>query len=150
VNPRRRSEGQPPSRRFLSWSLIAGSIVLLVAIAIGNQLGERVLSQVTERTQPLPTPIAPSPVPTQSQGPQSWKQVQVTAVATDPHFPDPRVTPPRPPTPKPTPSPTPVPTPSPSFNPFFGPAIASPQPAPPSPAAQAPTPSRQTPVPLGL
>jgi len=92
--------------------LIIGSVVLLMAIIIGNQLGDRVLSQVTEQTRPLPTPVMPSAVPTQSQAPQSWKQVQVTAVATDPHFPDPRVTPPPPPTPRPTRRPTPAPIPS--------------------------------------
>ncbi|HXP93449.1 MAG TPA: hypothetical protein VN905_08245 [Candidatus Binatia bacterium] len=108
--PRRR-RGRPP-RAFLSWSLIIGSVVLLMAIIIGNQLGDRVLSQVTEQTRPLPTPVMPSAVPTQSQAPQSWKQVQVTAVATDPHFPDPRVTPPPPPTPRPTRRPTPAPIPS--------------------------------------
>ncbi len=111
--PRRRRGGRPP-RAFLSWSMILGSLVLLLAIIIGNQLGDRVLSQVTEQTRPLPTPVMPSAVPTQSQAPQSWKQVQVTAVATDPHFPDPRVTPPPPPTPKPTRRPTPAPTPAPT------------------------------------
>lgn len=119
MNPRRRGEGRPP-RSFLIWSLIAGSLVLLLAIVIGNQLGDRVLSQVTERTQPLPTPVMPSAVPTQSQAPTNWKAVQVTAVATDPHFPDPRVTPPPPPTPKPTRPPTPSPT----------PFIPTPEPAP--------------------
>jgi hypothetical protein len=122
----RRGE-RPPQRGFLSGSMILGSLVLLCAIIIGNQLGDRVLSQVTERTQPLPTPVIPTAVPMQSEPPESWKTVQVTSVATDPHFPDPRVTPPPPPTPKPTPTPrvSPPPTQSP-LDRLFGPTPAPP------------------------
>jgi hypothetical protein len=116
--------GNRPSRGFLSGSLILGALILLGAIIMGNQLGDRVLSQITERTQPLPTPVLPTAVPTQSAAPESWKTVQVTSVATDPHFPDPRVTPPPPPTPKPTATPRASPTPGP-FERLFAPEPAN-------------------------
>jgi hypothetical protein len=137
-----------PDRTFLSASLILGALVLLVAIVVGNQLGDRVLSQVTERTQPLPTLVIPTAVPAPSEAPQVWKSAQVTAVATDPHFPDPRVTPPPPPTPRPTPTPRPAPTRSPALDRMFVPA---PPPVPTGPARGPlpfgrPSPTPTTPV----
>lgn len=102
-----------PERRFLSGSLILGGLVLLIAILIGNRLGDRVLTQVAERTQPVATLPTPYVMPSTTPEPPNWKTVKVVSVATDPHFPDPRVTPP-PPTPTPTPKRTPRPSPSPS------------------------------------
>lgn len=105
---------RPPGRGFLSGALVLGGLVLLTAIVIGNQLGDRVLTQVATRTQA--GPILPTPVPASSQSapPPDWKKIQVTSVATDPHFPDPRVTPP---TPRPTPTAKPTPTPKPKASP---------------------------------
>jgi hypothetical protein len=104
----------PPRRRdrgFLSGALVLGALVLLVAILIGNRLGDKVLTQVVERTQPIATLPTPFPQISATLAPATWKVVKVVSVATDPHFPDPRVTPP-PPTPTPTPKHTPTPRPS--------------------------------------
>ncbi len=83
--------------------LVAGAIVLLVSILIGQKLGDRVLLQ-TERRSPLAggaiTPV-PQTEPTAEAALRNWKRLQVVSVATDPGFPDPRVT--RPPTPTPAP-----------------------------------------------
>lgn len=106
-------------RTGLSAILIIGALVLLVAIAVGNSMGNRVLGQIPERipalaTTPFPSPSATVEANTVSQA--LWKRRQVLSVATDPAFPDPRITPepPIPATPKPTPKPTPSPSPSPS------------------------------------
>jgi hypothetical protein len=84
--------------------LVAGAIVLLVSILIGQKLGDRVLLQ-TERRSPLAggaiTPV-PQTEPSAANSLRNWKRLQVVSVATDPAFPDPRVT--RPPTPTPAPA----------------------------------------------
>jgi hypothetical protein len=96
--------------------LVAGAVVLLVSILIGQKLGDRVLLQ-TERRVPIAgtnlTPV-PETEPTAEAPIKNWKRQQVVSVATDPAFPDPRVTRPTPrptraPTPKPTVTPTPLP-----------------------------------------
>lgn len=97
--------------------LIAGALVLLVSILIGQKLGDRVLLQ-TERRVPIAgagvTPV-PETGPSGRDDLRNWKRLQVISVATDPAFPDPRVTrPPTPPPPKYTPPPvvdTPTPRP---------------------------------------
>lgn len=93
----------PPSRRpGLSALLVAGALVLLVSILIGQKLGDRVLLQTERRVPILGSGI--TPVPDSSAEPaglKNWKRLQVVSVATDPAFPDPRVT--RPPTPTPAP-----------------------------------------------
>ena len=93
----------PPSRRpGLSALLVAGALVLLVSILIGQKLGDRVLLQTERRVPILGAGI--TPVPDSSAEPaglKNWKRLQVISVATDPAFPDPRVT--RPPTPTPAP-----------------------------------------------
>ncbi len=93
--------------------LVAGALVLLVSILVGQKLGDRVLLQ-TERRVPvgnaLITPV-PQVQPTNPGPLRNWKRDQVVSVATDPAFPDPRVT--KPPTPSPRPSPTPKPSPTP-------------------------------------
>jgi hypothetical protein len=103
-------------RKRLSQVLIVGAVVLLVAILVGLGMGNHVLSQVAGREPVVPTPV---PIPTAKPGERSstgslWKRIQIMAVATDPAFPDPRVTP-EPeyratakPTPKRTPSPGPT------------------------------------------
>lgn len=95
---------------------IAMGMVLLAAIAVGQKIGEQAIFGTTQRRVPVAGPLAtPVPDATPSGEPGvslNWKRLQVVSVATDPAFPDPRVTPPptpRPPTPKPTNSPTPVP-----------------------------------------
>jgi hypothetical protein len=96
--------------------LVAGAVVLLVSILIGQRLGDRVLLQ-TERRAPI-VPVAVTAVPEADNGEhgelKNWKRLQVVSVATDPAFPDPRVTrppapPPAPLTPRPTTSPPPAP-----------------------------------------
>ncbi|MBD5657458.1 MAG: hypothetical protein IAI50_20090 [Candidatus Eremiobacteraeota bacterium] len=106
-------------RTGLSAILIVGALVLLVAIAVGNSMGNRVLGQIPERMPALA--VTPLPSPSTAEGTDTigqalWKRRQVLSVATDPAFPDPRVTPepPVPATPKPTPKPTPSPSPSPT------------------------------------
>ncbi len=101
-------------------------MLLVVAVFFGNRMGDRVLSQVGARIDLQPTPI-PSIEPP-SAGPSDerrvfWKKAQVVTAATDPAFPDPRVTPPPTATPRP---PTPIPTPPP---PKATPTV-SPSPAP--------------------
>jgi hypothetical protein len=92
--------------------LIAGAVVLVVSILIGEKLGDRVLLQ-TERRVPIGeagvTPV-PEVDPSDRGELQNWKRLQVISVATDPAFPDPRVTrPPPPPQAAPTRRPTPIP-----------------------------------------
>jgi hypothetical protein len=105
----------PPTRRpGLSLLLIAGAIVLLISIVIGQRIGDRVLLQ-TERRAPIAgsgvTPV-PEADPSDRGELKNWKRLQVVSVATDPAFPDPRVTrPPAPPPPPVTPTPRPTRTP---------------------------------------
>ncbi len=92
-------------RRGLSSVLILGAIVLVVAIFVGNNMGNRVLGAIASRAGGAATPI---PIPSASAADTVtsralWKRRQVLSVATDPAFPDPRITPepPIPATPKP-------------------------------------------------
>jgi hypothetical protein len=100
-----------PSNRFATLVLAVGTVVLLVAIALGERMGDRVLGQATEQSLPLSSALA-SPDPTDTAGPYGpdWKRSETLSAASDPHFPDPRV----PPKPLPTPPPAPTPTPSPA------------------------------------
>ncbi|MBC5815994.1 MAG: hypothetical protein GIW97_05580, partial [Candidatus Eremiobacteraeota bacterium] len=99
-----------PNKRRLAVTLIAAAALLLLAIFIGKQMGDRVITKATEEGQTgvgntltfSPNPGATDAVP---MGP-NWKRTQVLAAAPDPGFPDPRV----PPAPLPTPVPTPKPT----------------------------------------
>ena len=103
-------------RAGLSTILILGSVVLLFAIVVGQSMGNRVLTQIASR----PGDISATPIPTPSSsagddigaGAPLWKRREVISVATDPGFPDPRVTPEPtvPPTAKPSPKPSPTPT----------------------------------------
>ncbi|MGH7708055.1 MAG: hypothetical protein ACREM6_09060 [Vulcanimicrobiaceae bacterium] len=102
--------------RRLSILLLAATVVLLASIALGNVFGGRVIGRIGS-TLPIAV-ITPIPVaePTGTIGPPDWKRSKVMAVATDPGFPDPRVTPRPSPTPEPTPEPTPTPSPIPTPN----------------------------------
>ena len=120
-------------RPQLSLMLVIGGITLLVSIFVGEKMGERVLLHSTENAVLVPEVQTAAPIPTASAdqaGPiRDWRKLQVVTVATDPGFPDPRVTPT--PTPKPKPTPTPSPTPTPYFFPT----------ATPEPPTVAPTPT---------
>ncbi|HEY1683046.1 MAG TPA: hypothetical protein VGF98_15470 [Candidatus Tumulicola sp.] len=112
-----------PERRFATIVLAAGTIVLLVAIAIGQRMGDRVLDQVTGSGNQNASVTAVTPEPTQSAGAYGpdWKRSESLAGAADPRFPDPRI-PPQPlptplPTPKATPAPVASPTPTDTINP---------------------------------
>jgi hypothetical protein len=108
-------------RAAFSQVLIAGAFVLLVAIGIGIGMGNHVLGQVSGREPIAPTPVpVPTPKSGDPVGSSAWKRVSVISVATDPGFPDPRVTPE--PEVKPTPKRTPTPKPSPTPN-FAEPAV---------------------------
>lgn len=113
-----------------SLTLIGGALLLLVAIAVGQRLGDSVLRQATEQRTTVSGPIM-TPVPQTSDDPghaRNWKREQVVSVATDPAFPDPRVTPKPTPTPRPTANPTlPPPTAAPTDEPLpAAPAYTSP------------------------
>jgi hypothetical protein len=109
------------SRRPRTALIFVGmGVVLLASILIGQQIGDRTLFSATERRLALPDTITPVPDATASDAgllSESWKKQQVVSVATDPAFPDPRVTPPPTPTPRPTASPTPTPRPTPTPSP---------------------------------
>lgn len=102
--------------------LVAGAVVLLVSIVIGQKLGDRVLLQ-TERRVPLGSELV-TPVPQTQPSDQAplknWKRLQVVSVATDPAFPDPRVTRPPTPTPQPYVAPRPKPSKAPKPSPSAG------------------------------
>jgi hypothetical protein len=105
-----------PSRRPKTALLLVGmGVVLLVAVAVGQQIGEHTIFGATQRRVEIPaqtiTPI-PEDISTDEAIARNWKRLQVVSVATDPAFPDPRVTPTPTPTPRPTPTrkPTPEPT----------------------------------------
>ncbi len=106
-----------------SLTLIAMGIVLLGAVVAGQQIGSHALFTATQRRLAVPDDtITPVPDATDSDDPllsKNWKRLQVVSVATDPAFPDPRVSPPPTPTPRPTPVPTPTPTPKPPTPPPF-------------------------------
>ena len=125
-------------RAGLSTILILGSIVLLFAIVFGQSMGNRVLSQIASR----PSEISATPVPSPSSSADDerttplWKRHQVISVATDPAFPDPRI----------TPEPTPPPTDEPRYTspPLPIPLVsAAPDESPPAdePASPAPSPT---------
>jgi hypothetical protein len=106
------------SNRFATAILAAGVVVLLVAILIGEHMGDRVMTEAAENGNVSTTPLI-TPVPEATNGPYGpdWKNTQTLAAAPDPHFPDPRVPPkPLPTVPQsPTPSPTPKWTPNPNI-----------------------------------
>lgn len=95
-----------------SLALVGMGIVLLAAVVIGQQIGEHTIFGATERRVEIPErPVTPVPEDTPGTDEaisRNWKRLQVVSVATDPAFPDPRVTRPPTPTPKPTQSPKPV------------------------------------------
>jgi hypothetical protein len=121
-----------PRRPGFSVVLILGAVVLLVAILVGQKVGDRVLLQ-TERRVPMAganlTPV-PETNPTPEPPIKNWRRQQVVSVATDPAFPDPRVTRPSTPRPTPTAAPTPQPTPTPELHTPSGTYTSPPLPLP--------------------
>lgn len=101
-------------RQGLSTLLILGALVLVIAIFIGQSMGNRVLGAIASKAGDAASPI---PIPSVSSLADTvtsralWKRRQVLSVATDPAFPDPRITPEPeiPATPRPRPKPTPAP-----------------------------------------
>ncbi len=95
--------------------LFFGAAVLLASILIGTRIGDHVIVVADGKSAdaaadlPTPVPIGTGVLPDSPR----WKRSQVVAVATDPGFPDPRVTP----TPRPSPSPSARPTARPSGSP---------------------------------
>ena len=125
-----------------SLTLVVLGILLLASVAIGQRIGDRALFGSTERRNPAVAPL-PTPVPEASADPsvsRNWKRLQIVSVATDPAFPDPRVT--RPPTPSPSPSPTPTPLPATRLPAYTSPPLPLPlvTPAPGQPPQQQPPP----------
>ena len=105
--------------KFPTIVLAAGALVLLVAVFIGQKMGDRVMQQATEMQLQSTTPTAiPSPEDSAPQGyGPDWKRSQALSAAGDPRFPDPRV-PPKPlPTAPPAPKPTATPMATPTINP---------------------------------
>jgi hypothetical protein len=106
--------------RFPTIVLAVGAAVLLLAVAIGERMGNRVIGQANEQTLQSVIPQAVTPAPDASPQPYGpdWKRSQALSAAGDPRFPDPRVPPQPLPTlaPTPTPHPTPIPTPTPNPN----------------------------------
>jgi hypothetical protein len=142
--------------------LAAGAVVLLLAVALGERLGSRVIGQATEQTLQSVIPQAVTPAPDASPQPYGpdWKRSQALSAAGDPRFPDPRV-PPQPlptlpPTPKPRPTPVPTPTPNPNIPiwrqsplPTINPSASPPPGASALPASPSPEPSVEaSPTPL--
>jgi hypothetical protein len=105
--------------RFPTIVLAAGALVLLVAVFIGQRMGDRVMQQATEMQLQSATPTALPSV--QDTGPQpygpDWKRSQALSAAGDPRFPDPRVPPQPLPTAPPPPKPVATPAPTPTINP---------------------------------
>lgn len=115
-------------RKELPLVLILSGFVLLVSIVLGNNMGNRVLGQVAARTETAPTPlVTPVPEVKDAQSELAWKKTEVISVATDPAFPDPRVTPIPPVTPRPTRPPSLIQPEAPStFSPPSPPGYTSP------------------------
>jgi hypothetical protein len=151
-----------PQRRLPTILLAIGAAVLLLALAIGERMGNRVIGQATEQTLQSVVPQAVTPAPDTSPQPYGpdWKRSQALSAAGDPRFPDPRVPPQPLPTlaPTPTPRPTPVPTPTPNRNipiwrqqplPTMAPTLGpSEQPSPPLGATAQPSPAQSLSPPL--
>lgn len=146
-----------PPMRLPTIVLATGTVVLLIAVAVGEHMGNRVIGQATEQTLQSVIPQAVTPAPDASPRPYGpdWKRSQALSTSGDPRFPDPRI-PPQPlptlppstprPRPKLTPTPPPTPTPNPNIpiwrqkplptiNPYAtGSPGGTPPPAPPGPA----------------
>jgi protein TonB len=104
-----------PSKRFPTLVLATGVLVLLLAIALGERMGDRILVQAADsglsNATVIVTPLPPGATP-EPYG-ANWRSSQTLAAVPDPGFPDPRV----PPKPLPTPIPQPTERPVPKWTP---------------------------------
>jgi hypothetical protein len=103
-----------PSKRFATLVLTAGILVLLLAIVLGEGMGQNVMRNVNEgNLASIPVAITPNPQPSSVPYGPGWEQPDALAAAPDPRFPDPRVPPVPLPTfvPRPTVGPKPTATP---------------------------------------
>jgi hypothetical protein len=108
-----------PSKKLPTIVLATGAVVLLVALALGERMGNHVIGQATEETlqSVIPQLVTPAPGATLEPYGPDWKRSQALSAAGDPRFPDPRVPPQPLPTPAPTAKPLPTPMPTPTLNP---------------------------------
>jgi hypothetical protein len=105
-----------PSKRFATLVLSAGILVLLLAIVLGEGMGQSVLRNVDQgNLATIEVAITPNPNPSSAPYGPDWKEPQALAVAPDPRFPDPRVPPVALPTATPRPSIGPKATPTPNL-----------------------------------
>ena len=104
------------SKRFVTLVLCAGILVLLLAIVLGEGMGQNVLRNVNQgNLASIPVAITPNPDPSSAPYGPNWKAPQALAAAPDPGFPDPRVPPVALPTAIPRPSVEPQATPTPNL-----------------------------------
>jgi DNA polymerase-3 subunit gamma/tau len=134
-----------PNNRLPTILLAVGAGVLILAVAIGERMGDRVIGQATDRTlQSATGAVTPEPDATAGPYGPDWKRSQALTAANDPRFPDPRVPPQPLPTPLVTPTPAPTVPPTPTPNPNI--PIWRQQPLPTAtPSAEAPS-GEQSPV----
>ncbi len=84
-----------PSKRLSTLIMAAGIAVFLVALVLGERIGDRVLTHGTLDGAvyvPVVT-VTPGPVSTGGTYGYGWSHEQVLSAAPDPRFPDPRVPP---------------------------------------------------------
>ncbi|MHB8146777.1 MAG: hypothetical protein ACYDGM_05865 [Vulcanimicrobiaceae bacterium] len=107
-----------PSKRLPTLVLAAGIIVFLIAIVLGERMGDRVLGQASDHSLDA-TQIRITPVPDQTTAPYGpdWKRSSTLSAAGDPGFPDPRIPPQPLPTRAPLPTPSATARPTPTLNP---------------------------------
>ncbi len=129
-----------PSKRLPTLVLLAGIVVLLIAIALGEHMGEQVLGQASDHADLTQIRITPAPEQTSAPYGPDWKRSSTLSAASDPGFPDPRIPPVPLPTRPPAPSPTPSPRPGPTLNPNIPIWRQTPIPTE-TPAGQTPAPS---------
>ena len=96
-----------PTNRLPTILLAAGAAVLLLAILLGERMGDTVLGQVARGNVTLPVAITPEPLQTSGPFGPDWKRSMTLTAAADPRFPDPRV-PPQPLPTRPPETPAPV------------------------------------------
>ena len=83
-----------PTNRLPTILLAVGAAVLLLAILLGERMGDKVLGQVAHgNLATLPVAITPEPLQTAGPFGPDWKRSMTLTSAPDPRFPDPRVPP---------------------------------------------------------